>query len=321
MSTVESSRKISFHFHPMNPEGNEHAVEKSDNTGTKRRYLRGLSSGVKVDGHGERITDKCIKSFHNQAVSGDILLYPDLHGIRGTDDIGILVNHEITKSGDWMTEYRLYDQNDDVGATTLERVDKLWKQMNGLPPYTKPKQKGFSIEGTIPDYAIVQMDETGGGRVIDDVMLDGVVIVPRPAYQDSIAHAVYKALGEYAPWQIRTGISNILRKELDAYETEDKYFHGRYVLDDVLHSKIDEIMTKSEYPDKGEALTIVFKEYGELMSDLIIKSQPVWGDRNNKTSLSVDLPINSKAKKHKVFKDLVIEVDKLYKSLIKESKS
>lgn len=308
-----SNIPISFHFHPMNPDNKDHVVEKSEG-GVKRRYLRGVSSGIQIDGHGERMTEKCIGSFHNQAKSGDVLLYPDLHGIKGTDDIGILVDHDVTKSGDWMTEYRLYDEQDGVGTATVDKSNKLWKQMNGLPPYTKPKQKGFSVEGFIPDHGIVQMSETGE-RIIDDVLLDGVVVVPRPAYQDSVAHAIYKALGEYSPWQVKSDITNSLRKELDRYSQEDAYFHGRYILDDILHDKVNSIMTKSEYADKRNALNIVFKEYSDLMSDLVLKSEDIWDKRS---SILDNLPIDSKTKKHKVFKELVLEVDKLYKSITKE---
>ena len=50
-------------------------AEHTDSEGKKRRYLKGCSSGMKVDGHGERMTKNCIKNMQEQAKSGNILLY------------------------------------------------------------------------------------------------------------------------------------------------------------------------------------------------------------------------------------------------------
>ena len=69
-------KKISFLFHPFNFDKNEHVFEKSID-GKKKRYLKGIASGTQIDGHGEKITENCIKSFQSQASSGDILLYAD----------------------------------------------------------------------------------------------------------------------------------------------------------------------------------------------------------------------------------------------------
>ena len=203
------SNKIAFHFHPFEYDSKSHVIEKSID-GVKKRYLKGVSSGIKIDGHGERMTEKCIKSFMDQANSGDVLLYPDIHGIKQSEDIGILTKASVSPIGDWETEYKLYDESDGVGQNKLEVIDTIWKQLNGIAPYSKPLQKGFSIEGFIPD-AGVQMSQTGK-RVIDNVELDGVVLVPRPAYQDSVANAVYKALGELPPWQVNKVQKNLNNK-------------------------------------------------------------------------------------------------------------
>jgi len=199
---MNENNKISFHFHPYGFENKTHVVEKSDSKGRKRRYLKGISSGLKMDQHQERMTEKCIQSFSDQANSGDILLYPDVHGVKGTDDIGILNSHMIDNLGDWHTEFRLYDEFDEAESYQIQKANVLWKQVAGLPPYSKPKQKGFSIEGFIPPNGIIAMKEDGTERVMDGIELDGVVVVPRPAYKDSIANAVFKALGETALWQI-----------------------------------------------------------------------------------------------------------------------
>jgi hypothetical protein len=260
--------KIQFHFHPYNFENKLHAVEKAEG-GRKRRYLKGVSSGSKIDGHGERLSENCIKSFQAQAASGDILLYEGLHGVNFVDDIGKLVNSEITPEGDWLTEYRLYDELDNMGPITLEKADKLWKQIVGLPPYKTPKQKGFSIEGEIPDGGILTVSETGK-RVMDNVALDGVVVVPRPAYQDSVAHAVYKALGLDAPQAVRKSLTNNLRDAIDGEEKKDIYFKRRWQIDEALNEEIEKIMTSNE--NSNEKLEILFDEYKGLMLDLILSS-------------------------------------------------
>jgi len=306
-----SDTKIRFHFHPLDWENKGHVIEKSEN-GVKRKYLKGISSGINIDGHGERMTPNCIKSFSEQAKSGDVLLFPDIHGIRGTDDIGILVDHEVDKGGNWVTEYRLYDELDDMGSTTIEKAVHLWKQMNGLPPYSKPRQKGFSIEGSIPEGGIVQMS-ADGRRVIDAVDLDGVVVVPRPAYKDSIAHACYKALGEEAPWVVQKDFQGILHKELENSNLEEAYFLKRYQLDDTLHKAINNIMV-SNSDDKVAKLGIIFDEYKSLMTDLVTKSRSIFV-AGGVSFNSSDLPSGNRKNKDELFKEISNEMSKLMKSL------
>ena len=63
VTTLEEKRiRIPFHIHPYKFEQGLHAVEKADtsNGGVKRRYLVGITSGMKIDGHGERMTKACI---------------------------------------------------------------------------------------------------------------------------------------------------------------------------------------------------------------------------------------------------------------------
>src|SRR4030065_1653982 len=114
-----------------------------------------------------------------QAKSGDVLLFPDIHGIKESQDIGILTYFEERPDGDWYVEFRLYDEADGVSAEKLGTIDTLWKQIMGLPPYTKPRRKGFSIEGVLPADKIILREKL---KVLDGITLAGVLLAPATAY-------------------------------------------------------------------------------------------------------------------------------------------
>lgn len=270
----EEPRKVSFHFHPFG-KGEISAVEKDD-SGRKRRFLRGVSSGLLQDGAGERMTEKCIKSFQDQASTGDVLLYGGRHGVDFTDDFGKLVKSEIMPGGDWMTEYRLYDELDQMGPTTLEKADKVWRQIMGLPPYNRPKQKGFSIEGVIPDGGLQTVDGDGR-RVMDSVELDGVLLVSRPAYKDSVARAVYKALGLVLPGDMRQGLSSSISSKIKDALGRDNYYGQYFALQGALDDEIHHVM-KTNSPERADQLRTLFSEYGDLMVDLTMRSEQVFKD-------------------------------------------
>lgn len=264
---VEDRRKVEFHFHPYAMEKGLFAVEK-DEGGRKRRYLEGVASGLQVDGHGERMTEACIRSFQRQASSGDVLLYEGLHGVNFVDDIGKLVGSSIDGEGNWHASFRLYDEIDGLGPMTIEKADKVWRQLNGLPPYTTPKQKGFSIEGEVPKGGLLTVDESGR-RVMNDVTLDGVVLVNRPAYQDSIAHAVYKALGIPGPWKVRKELARGLMEAVEGADARDAYFRRHWVLNDALESQIVDIMVGPD-DERRAQLETLFEEYSRLAIDDIM---------------------------------------------------
>lgn len=283
MNKEKETRHISFRFQPCDFEHGNHAVEKNEG-GQKRRYLTGISSGVKTDLHGENMTEKCIKSFHEQAESGDVLLFEGQHGVNLVDDIGKLTHSEITPSGDWFTEYRLYDELDGFqpGSVTLEKADKLWRQVNGLTPYTKPKQKGFSIEGEIPDNGILTIDDTGK-RVMNEVQLDGVVVVPRPAYKDSVASSVYKALGMVPPdvaEKIHKNISQRLHDKLDQAEMSNSFYQKKYMIEDELDQAIHELVSNDRHGTSREKLQILYQEYSDLMVSLILQNEGIFKNMN-----------------------------------------
>lgn len=275
---------FSASFSPYKTNKGKHELLSSvtkDDSGNPRRYLCGLSSGIKLDGHGERMTEKAIKSFMDQANSGTILLYPDVHGIKASQDIGILTKCEITPEGDWYTEYRLYDEQDGVAQANRETADMLWKQVKGITPYTKPMAKGFSIEGNIPDEGIVSAETDSNGivkhRIIDDVELEGVVLVPKPAYQYSVARAVYKALGEIHPdsaQRLRKSVASNLEAKIKRDEACNTYWEGKWRLQEAFE---DEVRRIAQQPDTASsALDVALEEYAKLLKDLILNSLPAF---------------------------------------------
>lgn len=286
--TTTIGKEIKFHFHPYKYEDAGHVVEKDDSEGLKRRYLTGISSGIKIDAHGERMTEKCIRSFMDQSNSGDVLLYPDKHGISASEDIGILTKAEVLLNGDWYTEYRLYDEHDEVGSIKLEKAETIWKQMKGLPPYNKPRQKGFSIEGIIPDEALLYSGEEIKKGVLDNVELEGVILVPRPAYKDSISTAIYKALGETSP-ERTDSLQSAMRENIELDEIQDKYYRLKWQYQDALEEIIEKIMRKKN-TNKREELEIIFEEYKEMFINLILQSERIFaGEQDSEEDIQGSL--------------------------------
>lgn len=267
--------KIWFDFSPL--PGDDFAVEKADEGGEKHRYLVGITSGQEHDGHGERMTEKAINSFQRQAKSGEIPLYVGKHDVNFIDDIGRLVDSSILPNGDWTTTYRLYDASDGLGPQTLEHADKAWRQIKGLPPYNHPQPRGFSIEGDIPEGGIAEMDSMGR-RVMDDVDLAGTVLVRKPAYRTSVAHAVYKALGLLTKNEIRRSLlGDTVQQKAEQQQQQRDYYDQVYALDDALRELVRSIMI-SDAPDKSAQLTDIYQEYSELMIELTLNNPDVFGD-------------------------------------------
>lgn len=330
---MSDGTRISLPFHPFNFDNSGHVVEKSDDSGKKRRYLCGISSGINIDAHGERITKSCIDSMLEQCNSGDLLLYPDVHGIRASEDIGILDKAEIISANDWYTEYRLFDKYDfendeNPPLEKLATIDTLWKQTHGLPPYRRPKQKGFSIEGVIPIDGILdaQKDQFGNlsKRVINKIELDGVIFCPRPAYKSSVATAVYKALGELSPDRITNlhkSIGGRLREQMQKEEMQNAFYKKRWDLRDAIDSEIEKIMRKDDIA-KQDQLKILFDEYTDLMINLILQSESLF-IQDEQTDDIIN-PYSGLAKKSEKLDKLYAinaEIIKLKKSLTKGVKT
>ena len=257
-------------------------VEK-DIDGKKSRYLAGIASGLKADGHGEHVTERCISSMCSQAEAGDILLYADHHDFNSSEDIGILESFKVLENGDWYVEFRLYDESDGVDDASIQRADKLWAQVNGLPPYTRARRKGFSIEGEIPNNAILQRKKINLG-IIDDIVLKGIVIVPEPAYKDSYVHAIYKALDIEPPWKIRKAVQKRLTGTIKK-DRQAQYDRDRYDIEEERDRIIAEIIKKNGKSDiecLTEELKSVFNEYSDLAIGLIImNNETLVGSNSN----------------------------------------
>lgn len=271
-------REISFHFHPFEFESKGHAVQKADSNGKKRRYLYGVASGSKTDAEGERLTDNCIQSINNQATSGHVLLMSDLHGKGSTEDIGYITDSKILENGDWWIEAMLFDESDGVPEEKLGQIDTLWKQVNGLPPYKRPLQKGFSIEGWTTD--ILETNQATGARVINDMEIDYVAVVPRPAYNDSIAHAIAKALGSRTTGSLKNQIGKMLIERLEKENERDNYGELRWNLDAAFDGLIEEIMA-SDSIDKGRELGVVLDEYKIALINLLMQNEAVFKSRGS----------------------------------------
>lgn len=272
-----AQKSIKFNFQMFSPEKKEHIIEKADSTGQKRRYIRGISSGILMDGDGERMTMNAIESMHSQAQKGDILFFQGKHGVDFADDIGILTDSQIINDRDWFTEYRLYDEADRMGDITLERADKVFRQVSGLPPYSKPKEYGFSIEGLIPDGAIISSRKTSDGvknRVIDHVDLQGVVLVSKPSYAN-VATSIYKALGELSPSagnKLHKDFQSSFQTQLHNEEMRDSFYRQQYAMNDALMDSIEKIMLINDGRN-SERLNILFEEYSPAMIELILQHE------------------------------------------------
>lgn len=265
-------KSISLHFHPYEFEKKFHAVEK-DVDGKKRRYLYGIATGLDQDLDGERLTENCIESLQKQAKSGQILLMSDLHGKGATEDIGMLTDSKILENGDWWIEARLYDESDNIGPVKLEKASDLWKQVNGIDPYVDPKQKGFSIEGFLTD--LEKVDSKTGGRIINDMDLDYMAVVPRPAYKDSIAHAIAKSLGAKTEWVIKKNITNKIDQKRQTRKKQENFSTEKWELESVLEELIDEIMS-SDSMDKYRELDNTLDEFKDALIKLLMKYENVF---------------------------------------------
>lgn len=248
---------------------------RKDANGVPRRYMAGVSSGMAVDAHGERMSDKCIKDFSDQTTQKDIPLYEN-HGKDPSEAIGVLTKSEILPNGDWGTEYRLWDESDDVPQSNKDRADHIWKMANGLPPYNYKRQYGFSIEGYIPDN---QVRNDGTSKIIEKVDLDpGVALVTKPAYQTSVAHAIAKALG------IKRTTKGALASKIEQRQKEYSLAELKWEIEESFRTATQEIKDSNMNPEeKRDALSDLYDEYKSRMLNVETDYNP-GSDPNTKKS-------------------------------------
>lgn len=242
---------IKFLFLPasgktISKDGSGYAIEKA--AGDKiHRYLCGISSGIKIDGHGDRMSEACVRDFMEQLKVKDVPLYVN-HGRDYTRDIGLLEKAELTENNDWYTEYRLYDDTDNVPEQDKQEALKVWLQANGLPPYKRKRQFGFSIEGVIPNGGY---EATATGKIINKVDLDpGVSLVSKPAYSSSVATAIEKSLKTQ---------KDVILDILQEREKIQDYFDEKWKLETAFQEAADEILNSDASPEeKTQSLTELF---------------------------------------------------------------
>lgn len=300
------------------------AIEKEIN-GVKRRYLVGVATGSKKDEDGENLTENCIKSIIKQMQEKDILLYvpiADMHqGLDSYEDIGILENFYQKDDGDIVTEFRLYDTLDKFSETKLSKVDSVWRQQKGLPPYKHPKQRGFSIDGQATLLSRQGRNLGDGnftGREIDDMNIDHIVLVDKPAY-NSLATAVAKAMNEPTRaqkektlgifWsqmaevaglnsvqkQEGSSLSDTLVRSLETKEKEGMYREKKWELEEVFDDQVRGIMSSKSAGKEGR-LQLLFGEYAKLMIPLIVASEEVFlQDKQDKNIQIVEKKTDEKA--------------------------
>jgi hypothetical protein len=297
-------KKFPIWFNLYDFENKGHVVEKADEQGRVRRYLKGIASGIKYDATNERMTQACIDDMLAQSRSGEVLMYEGQHGVNYTEDLGRLVEAELTSTGEWIITCRLYDVYDgfDPKSYTLERADKLWRQVNGLAPYENPMKKGFSIEGRIPEGGILSMDNLGGSRIIDKVLLRGVLVTPDPCYEDSNIIAIYKALDiDEIPAQSRDRLAGKMRNnfqaKLEKEESQSSFYMKKCKADEVLDESIEYILKMGT--QIADRLNILFDEYKQTMVGLILSHQSAF--EREEAGQNPDV---LKAKRLQVFKDI-----------------
>ena len=197
-----------------------------------------------------------------------------------------------------------------TGVGTLSKIDKLWKQVNGLKPYTSRKQKGFSIEGFVPDEKDILYTSANGKRIINNITLQGVIVTPNPAYTCSVAGAFYKALGDTLP-QASAKITSSFLTVISDGEIQNAYYRKRYIYQDALEQVIEDVMNHPEIRDKKVELNRIFDEFKNSMIELITQSASVFKKPVNSAPEDIGYLYTPPSEKIEVLKSLLSNVDGL----------
>lgn len=245
--------------------------EKRGDQDVTRHYVAGVASGLKQDAHRERMSEKCIDGFLEQAETKDILLVVN-HGRNFTESVAILTHSELLENGDWYIEARLLDEYDledhPTWTARVAEADDIRAQMTGSAPYKKPRVFGFSIEGWI-----LEIDEDT--KTIHKLDLEAIAIVTRPAYETSVASSLEKCLKSWSskmakPQPGEAGAhreKGILSDRLAAAEASRKRYDIIWAFNDLMHETItDEDLSVEEQRERIQA---GLDEFVEVMGALV----------------------------------------------------
>jgi len=259
---MSDRKKINFLFHPCNPTTHEIIKSGGENSRDdgKNRYLCGITSGMAVDYHGDRMAKECVDDMNRQAKEKDITLYAN-HNKDFNRAIGILEKAEITSTGDLYCEYRLWNEDDGMPQLEFEDSQNIWKMINGIRPYTKKRQFGFSIEGFVDNKDI---EKSASGRIIKKIDLDpGVSLVTKPAYGYSVASAVMKSLDSA---EIK---KDILDVAIDNKNKQSDIYTDKWEIEDAMRMSVDAVLEAERTPqEKAALLEEIYDSYKTKMISL-----------------------------------------------------
>lgn len=255
MIKVNFEIQTAFHntHKPIGKQNNKYStVLKKDSNGKERKYLYATSSGsLYRDAHNEKMTERCIKGFQEQAQTKTIyLLHPHDENILA-NHIGKLEGDQsyIDENGEWKTVFRFWDDEDlkhDVPSALVARAKDAWNSITGQGVYDgKPSAlRQLSIQGLIDENKdIIQSTDGSGGRNLDWIELSCVSLVEKGAYpQEDITpvEKVFKQLRESGKVKKKETLLGKLIKE----ENMEEDFRNQLArLEDKFNMKMHEILT------------------------------------------------------------------------------
>ena len=255
MIKVNFEIQTAFHntHKPIGKQNNKYStVLKKDSNGKERKYLYATSSGsLYRDAHNEKMTERCIKGFQEQAQTKTIyLLHPHDENILA-NHIGKLEGDQsyIDENGEWKTVFRFWDDEDlkhDIPSALVARAKDAWNSITGQGVYDgKPSAlRQLSIQGLIDENKdIIQATDGSGGRNLDWIELSCISLVEKGAYpQENITpvEKVFKQLYDSGKIQKKDTLLGKLIKE----ENMEEDFRNQLArLEDKFNMKMHEILT------------------------------------------------------------------------------
>ena len=254
MIKVNFELQTAFHnsHKPIGKQNNKYStVVKKDASGKERKYLYATSSGsLYRDAHNEKMTERCIKGFQEQAQTKTIyLLHPHDENILA-NHIGKLEGDQsfIDENGEWKTVFRFWDDEDlkhDIPSALVARAKDAWNSITGQGVYDgKPSAlKQLSIQGLIDENKdIIPATDGSGGRNLDWIELSCVSLVEKGAYpQEDITpvEKVFKQINKTLVAKRETLLGKLIKDE----NAEEDFKNQLARLEDKFNLKMNEILT------------------------------------------------------------------------------